>query len=203
MTISKKLPPRTGRFHEKSRVLQCNRYLKNDPPKSPSCQPTFIRPIGGYRESNRFSQPRNAMENTRKYGIPEKTIKTIKKMYTDNKIKISIEDAEFIFKSISGVKQGDNLAPVLFLFVVQAAIETMHANWSTMKIATPDLKYFPSEDNGCLSICSTKKNTPLHHNDTLYADDSTFIFLSKANLITGTTFIKDIFVQFGLEVHLG
>jgi hypothetical protein len=44
----------------------------------------------------------------------------------------------------------------------------------------------------------------LHHNATLYADDSTFIFLSKADLITGTTFVKDTFAQFGLlEVHLG
>ena len=125
-------------------------------------------------------------------------------MYTDINIKISIEDAEFIFNSISVVKQGDNLAPVLFLFVVQAAIETMHANWSTMNIATPDLKYFTSEeDNGCLSIHSSKKSSPLHHNATIYADDSTFIFLSKADLITGTTFVKDTFAQFGLEVHLG
>jgi hypothetical protein len=39
-------------------------------------------------------------------------------MYTNINIKLSIEDAELIFNSISGVKQGDNLAPVLFLFVV-------------------------------------------------------------------------------------
>jgi hypothetical protein len=95
-------------------------------------------------------------------------------MYTDINIKISIEDAEFIFNSISVVKQG----------------ETMHANWSTMNIATPDLKYFTSEeDNGCLSIHSSKKSSPLHHNATIYADDSTFIFLSKADLITDTTFV--------------
>jgi hypothetical protein len=142
-------------------------------------------------------------EILKKYGIPKKTIATIKKMYTNINIKISIEDAEFIFNSISGVKQGDNLAPVLFLFVVQAAIETMHANWATMKIATPALNYFPSEINGCLSVRSSKKSTPLHHNATLYADDSAFIFLSKSDLITGTTFVKDTFAQFGLEVHLG
>ena len=115
----------------------------------------------------------------------------------------NIEDAEFIFNSISGVKQGDNLAPVLFLFVVQAAIETMQTNWSTQKIATPDLKYFPSEKNGNLSIRSNKKSQPLHHNTTLYADDSAFIFLSKEDLITGTTFVKNTFANFGLEVHLG
>ena len=97
-----------------------------------------------------------------------------------------------------------NLAPVQFLFVVQAAIETMHTNWSTMSIQTPDLKYFPSESEGLLSTHSTRKGTPhLHHNTTLYADDSAFIFLSKADLITGTIFVQKSFAQFGLEVHLG
>ena len=140
----------------------------------------------------------------KKYGIPEKIITTIKKMYTNINIKISVEDAEFIFNSISGVKQGDNLAPaVLFLFVVQAAIETRHANWSTMSIQAPDLKYFPSENEGLLNTRSTKKGSPLHHNATLYADDSAFIFLSKADLTTDTTFIQKTFAQFGLEVHLG
>ena len=35
-------------------------------------------------------------EKLKKYGIPEKTIATIKNLYTDINIKISIEDAEFI-----------------------------------------------------------------------------------------------------------
>ena len=38
----------------------------------------------------------------------------------------------------------------------------------------------------------------MHHNATLY-----IYFLSKSDLITGTTFVKDTFAQFGLEVHLG
>ena len=138
-----------------------------------------------------------------KYGIPEKVIATIKKMYTDINIKLSIEDAELIFKSISGVKQGDNLAPVLFLFVVQAAVETMHKKWSSNQIQTPDLKYFPSESDGFLNKRSTKKGAPLHHNAALYADDSAFIFLSKADLIAGTILVQQTFAQFGLEVHLG
>ena len=118
-------------------------------------------------------------------------------------IKLSIEDAEFIFNSISGVKQGGNLAPVLFLFVVQAAIEIMHKKWSANQIQTPDLKYFPCESDGFLNKRSSKKGTPLHHNAALYADDSAFIFLSKANLIAGTILVQQTFAQFGLEVHLG
>jgi hypothetical protein len=43
----------------------------------------------------------------------------------------------------------------------------------------------------------------LHHNAALYADDSPFIFLSKADLIAGTILVQQTFPQFGLEVHLG
>jgi hypothetical protein len=55
---------------------------------------------------------------------------------------------------------------------------------------------------GCLNIPFNKKSSPFHHNVTLYADDSTFIFLSKPVVITGTNFVKDTFAQVGLEVHL-
>jgi hypothetical protein len=55
-----------------------------------------------------------------KYGIPKETISVIKKMYTDVRIKLSIEEAEAFFNSTSGVKQGDNRAPVLFLFAIQS-----------------------------------------------------------------------------------
>ena len=71
----------------------------------------------------------------KKYGIPkERTIMVIKKMYTQIKIKLGIEKAEALFFSTSGVKQGDNLAPALFLFVIQATIKTMHREWSTMNL---------------------------------------------------------------------
>ena len=43
----------------------------------------------------------------------------------------------------------------------------------------------------------------MHHNAALYADDSAFIFLSKADLIAGTILVQQTFAQFGLEVHLG
>ena len=48
-----------------------------------------------------------------------------------------------------------------------------------------------------------KKGTTLDHKDTFYADDSAFIFLSKEDLQTGTEFVSDTFLQFGLQVHLG
>ena len=50
----------------------------------------------------------------KKYGILEKTVLVIKKMYPDITIKLCIEKAEAFLTSTSGVNQGDNVAHVLF-----------------------------------------------------------------------------------------
>ena len=83
-----------------------------------------------------------------KYGIPKDTFIVIKKMYTDIKIKLGIDKAEVMFNSTSGVKQGDNLAPALFLFAIQATIETMHRKWSSMNLSEPQLQFFPNLADG-------------------------------------------------------
>jgi hypothetical protein len=111
-------------------------------------------------------------------------------MYTDIKIKLGIEKAEAIFNSTSGVKQGDNLAPALFLFAIQATIETMHRKWSSLNLIEPDLQYFPDKSQGFLNRKSAKPGTRLDHKDTFYANDAAFIFLSKEDLTKGTTFVQ-------------
>jgi hypothetical protein len=60
-----------------------------------------------------------------KYGLPDDLITLIRKLYTDINIEVRCGKATASFTSRSGVKQGDNLAPVLFLFVIQAAVEYM------------------------------------------------------------------------------
>lgn len=112
------------------------------------------------------------------------------------------DNAETEFISTSGVKQGDNLAPFLFLFAIKATIDTMHCSWNNkMQLATPQLEWYPNAE-GYLNKRSPKSGTHLDHKDTFYADDSAFIFLSKEDLIKETQFVKDSFAKFGLEVHL-
>ena len=77
-----------------------------------------------------------------KYGIPENMIWTIKKMYTDIRVTLQVSKEKEEFMSTSGVKQGDNLAPLLFLFVIQAAVEMMQESWPTK---LPDLQYSQNE----------------------------------------------------------
>jgi len=145
-----------------------------------------------------------------KYGIPPATVATIKKMYTNIIVSVRVGKEKEEFTSRSGVKQGDNLAPILFLFVIQAAVESMQQDWPTRK---PELEWSPNEFipgkgleyKGSLTQRSTKTkdNVKLDHNKSFYADDAAFIFLSFEDLITGTKHIRDHFQQFGLQVHLG
>ena len=95
----------------------------------------------------------------KKYGITKETIirVVIKKMYTDIKIKLGIEKAEAFFISTSGVKQGDLLAPALFLFAIQATIETMHRKWSAMNLSETQLQFYPNLADGYLNKRSQKK----------------------------------------------
>jgi hypothetical protein len=49
------------------------------------------------------------------YGIPSNPVKVIKKMYRDSVVifKTGVETREIMYKA--GVKQGDNMAPILFI----------------------------------------------------------------------------------------
>ena len=71
-----------------------------------------------------------------KMGIPPGMISTIKKMYTGITININIGEAKEAFNSTSGVKQGDNIAPLLFIFAMQAVMECMSVRWDFQQ---PDL----------------------------------------------------------------
>ena len=62
-----------------------------------------------------------------KYGIPPQLIMTIKKMYLNciDLLKLGKETCETDYKS--GVQQGDNMAPILFLYIMQAAIQSLQS----------------------------------------------------------------------------
>lgn len=130
-----------------------------------------------------------------KFGIPAPLIDVIVKMNTDIEVTTSVGKARATFPSTSGVKQGDNLAPVLFLFAIQAAAESIERNWHFQKPA--------------LSVTYKKRGnakagqTSLAFNKAFYADDAAFFFLSRAEPIEGTTFITKEFARFGLAVDVG
>jgi hypothetical protein len=62
------------------------------------------------------------------------------------------------FLSTSGVKQGDNLAPVLFIFVIHAVSNTLDKKWD---FTTPDFRWFPDTQVGSKPRGQLRGTNPL------------------------------------------
>ena len=108
------------------------------------------------------------------------------------------------------VCQGDNMAPVLSLFLMTAFAETLETVWREQNI--PILKVMTASDNNLINgkICShtptmymSKKLTAYEILQCLYVDDGAFPFGSREDLQRGMNLIFHHFGRFGLEVHIG
>ncbi len=87
-----------------------------------------------------------------RYGAPPKFVAAIKTMYTNLKVVLKIDkEIREIIQSV-GVRQGNNMAPVLFLFLMSAAAETLKIEWKQAGIKVLTVAHSPNEDlaTGCL-----------------------------------------------------
>jgi len=63
-----------------------------------------------------------------KFGVPVRPLNVIKKLYRDFKIEIKVGKEKTLIDYSTGVKQGDNLAPILFIIVMQFLAELLEKN---------------------------------------------------------------------------
>jgi hypothetical protein len=59
-----------------------------------------------------------------RYGLPPVLVQNIKKLYNNCTVKIKVGAESTEIDYTTGVHQGDNMSTVLFLFVMQAFLET-------------------------------------------------------------------------------
>ena len=79
-----------------------------------------------------------------KYGVPTPLINVIKKMNLNCSIQLSVAKEKEYVKYGAGVQQGNNMAPPLFLFIIQAAFET----FETISIpAKLEFRHHPTEND--------------------------------------------------------
>ena len=76
----------------------------------------------------------------RKYGCPPKLCSAIKRMYSNNNVRLIISKIDTSIPFKVGIKQGDSVAPVLFLFLVVAFAETVKAEWDKHSIQKIEFK---------------------------------------------------------------
>ena len=65
----------------------------------------------------------------KKYVCPPKLCSTIRRMYTDNNVRLILGKNDIYIPFEVGLKQGDSVAPVLFLFIMMAFLESLEEEW--------------------------------------------------------------------------
>jgi hypothetical protein len=131
-------------------------------------------------------------------------------MYTDLKVVLKIDkEIQEITQSV-GVRQGDNMAPVLFLFLMSAAAKTLESAWQQADIEVLTVAHSPYDklSTGCVRghtprMYTSRKLTAYEIYQLLYVDDGASPFPTRDVLIKGLTLVHSHLARFALEVHIG
>ena len=129
-------------------------------------------------------------------------------MYKDLKIALKIGKAEEKMGQTVGMRQGDCMEPVLFLFMVMDFAETLEKEWvkAGLQMATFRQHTHSPCDVGRLTghkKKTFKQGTLLGLFYVLYVDDGAFPFENCDQLTHGLSLIYSHFTNFGLEMHGG
>ena len=98
------------------------------------------------------------------------------------------------------------MSPVLYLFVIQAFLDTLQ-----MKSQPVQYAYFHENKNGNAKTCkgrllsqdTTPKGMPFFFSSSFYVDDSFFVFENRQELLQAVTDLDRHFARFRLIMILG
>ncbi len=147
-----------------------------------------------------------------KYGAPPQFASAIERIYKDLVVVLKIEKDVVEMSQSVGVRQGDNMAPILFLFLMSAFAETLESEWKNARIAACTVRSVVGSKlaagKGRVQGHSPKEYlspqlTAVEILQWLYVDNGTFIFSSCEDMARGLALIHKHFAQFGLEMHIG
>ncbi|EJK77891.1 hypothetical protein THAOC_00245, partial [Thalassiosira oceanica] len=126
-----------------------------------------------------------------RYGAPPHLCKVIEQMYTDLTVVLKIDKSVEEILQEDGVRQGDNMAPVLFLLLMHAFVDSLEAIWESKGPEKVQVVRASDEDfeNG---IGNVRGHTPKQF-------PSSKLDISPI----GCEVIYDHFTSFGLEMHIG
>ena len=121
---------------------------------------------------------------------------------------MSVGEEEVEIEGSVGVKQGDNLVPILFIYLIQAVATTMDKKWT---FATPDFRRHGSKKDGQVKynpslgkkVSIKTAGEKFSFWKSFYVDDAAFLFLSRKDIEEGAKLIQPHFARFGLTVHCG
>jgi hypothetical protein len=119
-------------------------------------------------------------------GIPPKMIVVLQKLYAKVTYHMNVDGRKKSFEITCGVKQGNNLGPILFLFMIQAISTTMDKKWD---FKTPDFRWHGMKKDGNYKYnpnlgkgSSTTKGTHFSLWKLYDVDDAAFLFLNREDI---------------------
>ena len=133
----------------------------------------------------------------RRFGLPDHFVNVIIRLHKNAIIKVKVGAVDSELESSTGVRQGSCEGPVLFLFIMQAALEIM--NWP---VAKPG---FRTCENGVTMGERTGRKrgaTTFEHWCSLFADDCALFFDSRADLEIGASYLVNHFVSLAFRCML-
>ena len=72
--------------------------------------------------------------------------KIIKKLYMQSTVQLEMGKEKCEIEYNTGVQQGDNMAPILFLYVIQAGMETLHKSFPSTNFNTDISRTWKEKD---------------------------------------------------------
>ena len=144
-----------------------------------------------------------------KYGAPEPLINVICRMHENFQLKFSLGSTRCVVDYTVGVRQGDNMAPILFLFLMHAMSETL-AKKRAREQQIPGLTFRYHRTTG--SQRGRIRNQPQPQRtqgisfelvDALFVDDTAVVASSYDDLTHAAVELHEHFRRFGLLMHVG
>jgi hypothetical protein len=135
----------------------------------------------------------------RKFGFPDHFINILIRLHKGAIMKFKVGETDTDVSSNIGVRQGACEGPSLFLFIMQAALETMV--WPVPK------PQFCTREAG--EVTGEKWDRVRGGVETfdlfssLFADDCAVFFNTRADMIVGANYLNNHLLSFGLQMHIG
>jgi hypothetical protein len=140
------------------------------------------------------------------YGPPPKFRDSIKRLYTNLKVIVKIGKEKAEIDQEVGVRQGDNVSSVIFLFLMSAFAETLEKEWKQSGLPEATFKNVTNASKGQLTghlKSSAKRALELIIHQILYIDDRAFFFETREDAMLGLNLINKVFAKLGIEMHIG
>ena len=133
-----------------------------------------------------------------KFGVPAKLVRLLKSLHANVKVKFTVNEVTNTIQCVIGVKQGDILGPLLFLFFLAAVMIT----WKKVH-ERPLCLYYTKYDDVLSGRRYNTKGEEFSLPDSEYADDTAVLFVSRESLVESTPLLIAHFARFGMDIHVG